>query len=122
MNKISDLIKERVFIVNKENLTKEDYERIAEIEIEISEIKKSGKDNNVPIKKTNFEKLIENDKDNLILAISNKICIDTDKCKVDVINTMDYNDCGDCFHARNGDCTPELKKWLESEVENDNKY
>lgn len=39
MSKKSKLIKEREFIVNKEHLSREDYERIAEIEIEIREIK-----------------------------------------------------------------------------------
>ena len=59
MAKIIDLENEKKFIKNKEHLSKEDYERIAEIEIEISEIKKSGKDNNVTAKKTN-RKMLEN--------------------------------------------------------------
>lgn len=40
MSKVSDLINEKWIIKNKEHLSKEDYERLAEIETELKEISK----------------------------------------------------------------------------------
>lgn len=40
MSKVADLINEKWIIKNKEHLSKEDYERLAEIETELKEIRK----------------------------------------------------------------------------------
>ena len=117
MNKISDLIKERVFIVNKEHLTKEDYERIAEIEIEISEIKKSGKDNKVPTKKTNFEKIKNMSSKEFAEKYAKHIC-DIGYCEVEGENACPcYELCAITPCNEFNGCKGMFEKWLESEVE-----
>ena len=89
MEKIINLENEKKFIKNKEHLSKEDYERIAEIEIEIREIKKSGKDINVPAKWISVgERLPE---DGQVCLVTTKGMLGDTYCEIETFANNFYN-------------------------------
>lgn len=69
---------------------------------------------------TNFEKLIKKDKENLLKAISNNICIDVKNHRV----SDGLSNCAECSLDNNdphSDCSDKLLEWLKQEYIPNNK-
>ena len=81
------------------------------------EIKKSGKDNNVTTKKTNFEK-IKNMSSKEFAKKYSKYMRDIEHCEIEKENACPcYGMCKEIpWHKFKG-CADVFEKWLESEVE-----
>ncbi len=70
---------------------------------------------------TNLEKVLENDRERFIKEIAEKICFNTSRHKVNVINPPLCGDCNFGEHVCNRwKChTEEIIEWLNSEAESE---